>query len=156
MASDEYMTGFGNHFATEAVAGALPVGRNSPQKPAYGLYAEQLSGTAFSAPRHENRRSWLYRLRPSAEHPPYRRYERAKLFAPGTVQEPLPPNRLRWDPLDYPTDPCDLVDSLVTMVANRDPADLEGVAVHVNRAARDMHRYFFDADGEMQFITQEG
>ena len=61
-----YMTGFGNHFATEAVPGALPLGRNSPQRPAFGLYAEQLSGTAFTAPRHENRRSWLYRLRPSA------------------------------------------------------------------------------------------
>ena len=65
------MSGFGNHFATEAVPGALPEGRNSPQKPAFGLYAEQLSGTAFTAPRSENRRSWLYRLRPSAEHPPY-------------------------------------------------------------------------------------
>ena len=80
-----YMSGFGNHFATEAVPGALPEGRNSPQKPAFGLYAEQLSGTAFTAPRHDNRRSWLYRMRPSAEHPPYRRYEGARLFAPGTA-----------------------------------------------------------------------
>src|SRR3569833_63580 len=156
MTENGYMSGFGNHLATEAVAGAQPEGRNSPQRPAFGLYAEQLSGTAFTAPRHENRRSWLYRLRPSAEHPPYRRYEGAPLFAPGSVQEPLPPNRLRWDPLDYPADPCDLVDSLVTMVANRDPADLEGVAVHVYRATRDMERYFFDADGEMLFIPQAG
>ena len=64
-------TGFGNHFATEAIAGALPVGRNSPQRPAFGLYAEQLSGTAFTVPRAENRRSWLYRMRPAASHPPY-------------------------------------------------------------------------------------
>ena len=67
--TDDYMTGFANHFATEAIPGALPVGRNSPQKPAFGLYAEQLSGTAFTAPRHENRRSWLYRLRPSRSAP---------------------------------------------------------------------------------------
>ena len=91
-------SGFGSHFATEAVPGALPHGRNSPQRPAFGLYAEQLSGTAFTAPRSENRRSWLYRMRPSAAHPPYVRYDGATLFAPGTSDAPLPPNRLRWDP----------------------------------------------------------
>ena len=154
--TDGYLSGFGNHFATEAVSGALPEGRNSPQRPPFGLYAEQLSGTAFTAPRAENRRSWLYRLRPSAEHPPYRLYEGARLFAPGTATEPLPPNRLRWDPLDWPEGDEDLVDSLATMVANRDPADLEGVAVHIYRATRDMDRYFCDADGELLFIPQEG
>jgi homogentisate 1,2-dioxygenase len=154
--TEGYQSGFGNHFVTEAVPGALPEGRNSPQRPPFGLYAEQLSGTAFTAPRAENRRSWLYRLRPSAEHPPYRRYEGAELFAPGTVQDPLAPNRLRWDPLDWPESPQDLIDSFVTMVANRDPADLEGVAVHIYRAGRDMERYFFDADGELLFIPQEG
>src|SRR3954454_15604521 len=151
MTSDPaYLAGFGNHFATEAVPGALPEGRNSPQKPAFGLYAEQLSGTAFTAARHENRRSWLYRMRPSAEHPPYRRYEGAALFAPGTVDQPLAPNRLRWDPLAWPDEPVDLVDSLTTMAANRDPADLEGCAVHIYRATKDMERrFFFDADGEL-------
>jgi homogentisate 1,2-dioxygenase len=153
----DYMSGFGSHFATEAVAGALPEGRNSPQRPAFGLYAEQLSGTSFTAPRAENRRSWLYRMRPSAEHPPYRRYEGAPLFAPGIVDEPLAPNRLRWDPLGWPDEPADLIDSLVTMAANRDPKDLEGVAVHIYRAGRDMERrFFFDADGELLFIPQEG
>src|SRR3954470_5810423 len=127
MPDPHFMAGFGNHFATEAVAGALPLGRNSPQRPAFGLYAEQLSGTAFTAPRAENRRSWLYRARPSAEHPPYRRYEGAALFAPGTCDEPLAPNRLRWDPLAWPEAPTDLVDGLATMVANREPQDLEGV-----------------------------
>jgi homogentisate 1,2-dioxygenase len=150
------MSGFGNHFATEAVPGALPEGRNAPQKPAFGLYAEQLSGTAFTAPRAENRRSWLYRLRPSAEHPPYRRYEGAKLFAPGTAPEPLAPNRMRWDPLPMPAEPADLLDSMTTMVANRSPEDLEGVAVHVYRAAKDMERFFFDADGELLFIPEQG
>src|SRR3546814_19785374 len=98
----DYIPGFGNHISTEAVAGALPVGQNSPQRPAFGLYTEQLSGTAFTAPRHENRRSWLYRMRPTAEHPPYTRYEGAERFAPGTVDQPLAPNRLRWDPLPLP------------------------------------------------------
>jgi homogentisate 1,2-dioxygenase len=151
------MSGFGSHFASEAVPGALPDGRNSPQRPAFGLYAEQLSGTAFTAPRAENRRSWLYRLRPSAAHPPYRRYEGAALFAPGTPDAPLPPNRLRWDPLPAPSDaPADLIDGMATMMANRHPADLEGVAVHVYRANRDMDRYFFNGDGEMLFVPRSG
>src|SRR4029078_6066085 len=93
-----YMTGFGGHFETEAVDGGLPRARNSPQRPAYGLYAEQVSGSPFTAPRHENRRSWLYRMRPTADHRPYTRYARAKLFAPGPVKEPLSPILLRWDP----------------------------------------------------------
>jgi homogentisate 1,2-dioxygenase len=153
----DYHPGFGNHIATEAVPGALPIGRNSPQKPAYGLYAEQLSGTAFTAPRHENRRSWLYRLRPTAEHPPYTRYEGAARFAPGTVRAPLAPNRLRWDPLPAPSAPVDLIDGMTTMLANRDPADLEGVAVHLYAANRDMDaRVFVDADGELLFIPQAG
>ncbi|HEY5710974.1 MAG TPA: homogentisate 1,2-dioxygenase [Allosphingosinicella sp.] len=153
----DMMPGFGNHFASEAVPGALPEGRNSPQRPAFGLYAEQLSGTAFTAPRAENRRSWLYRMRPSAQHPPYRRYDGAPLFAPGTSDAPLPPNRLRWDPLDMPDAYADFVDGLATMVANRDPASLEGVAVHVYRANRDMDdRYFFDADGELLIIPEQG
>src|SRR3981189_154949 len=71
----QYQSGFGNQFVTEAVAGALPVGRNSPQKPPHGLYAELISGTAFTAPRHENRRSWTYRIRPSAVHRPYQRID---------------------------------------------------------------------------------
>jgi len=153
----ETMSGFGSHFATEAVAGALPHGRNSPQRPAFGLYAEQLSGTAFTAPRAENRRSWLYRMRPSAAHPPYRPYAGAALFAPGTRHAPLPPNRLRWDPLAFPDGPTDWIDGLVTMMANRDPADLEGVAVHVYRATADMaDRYFFNADGELLIIPEQG
>ena len=152
-----YMSGFGGHFETEAVDGALPKGRNSPQRPAFGLYAEQLSGSAFTAPRHENRRSWLYRLRPTADHRPFVRYDGAKLFASGTVKEPLAPNRLRWDPpADLPGD-ADFVDGMVTMLANRDPADLEGVAVHLYRASKSMdRRVFVDADGELLIIPQDG
>jgi homogentisate 1,2-dioxygenase len=156
MTSENYLSGFGNHFATEAVAGALPVGRNSPQKPAFGLYAEQLSGTAFTAPRAENRRSWLYRLRPSAEHPPYRPYEGAPLFTAASLHDPLPPNRLRWDPLPLGDEPADLIDSMATMMANGGPEALSGCAVHIYRANRDMERFFFDADGELLFIPEQG
>src|SRR3954469_5731940 len=153
----DYFPGFGNHVATEAVPGALPVGRNSPQRPAFGLYAEQLSGTAFTAPRAENRRSWLYRMRPSAEHPPYRPYEGATLFTASSLADPLPPNRLRWDPLPLEGEGVDLIDGMTTMVANGGPEALSGCAVHVYRATRDMERrFFFDADGELLFIPEQG
>ena len=152
-----YMTGFGSFFESEAVEGALPKGRNSPQRPRYGLYAEQLSGSSFTSSRHENRRSWLYRMRPTADHRPFTRYEGAKLFAPGTAGEPLAPNRLRWDPPKDLPEGADFVDGMVTMLANRDPADLEGVAVHLYRASKSMeNRVFVDADGEMLIIPQEG
>ena len=153
----DYFPGFGNHVSTEAVAGALPIGRNSPQRPAYGLYAEQLSGTAFTAPRHENRRSWLYRMRPSAEHPPFAPYEAATRFVPQPDAAPLAPNRLRWGPIADPAPGTDLIDGMTTMLVTRDPADLEGVAVHLYAANTDMdRRVFFDADGELLFIPQAG
>ena len=153
----DYMTGFGSHFATEAVPGALPQGQNSPQQPPYGLYAEQLSGTAFTAPRHENHRSWLYRMRPSAEHPPFVRYEGASRFSATSPNEPLAPNRLRWDPQAEAAAGVDLIDGMTTMLTNRDPAELTGVAVHLYAASADMEtRVFVDADGELLFIPQEG
>ncbi len=152
-----YMGGFGGHFETQAVDGALPRGRNSPQRPAYGLYAEQLSGSSFTAPRHENRRSWLYRIRPTADHQPFERYEGAPLFAAPAVTEPLAPNRLRWDPLSDPPDGKDFVDGLVTMLDAGQPESLEGVAVHLYRASRSMdRRLLVDADGELLIIPQQG
>ncbi|GAA0299715.1 homogentisate 1,2-dioxygenase [Sphingomonas oligophenolica] len=152
----DYQTGFGNHFSTEAIPGALPIGRNSPQRPAFGLYAEQLSGTAFTAPRHENRRSWLYRLRPSAAHPAFTRYQGAKQFAPGLSKEPLAPNRLRWGPLEI--EDADWLDSLTTMVVAGDgPKSQAGVAMHIYRAEKDMvDRAFVSADGELLILPEMG
>ncbi|MEO6247688.1 MAG: homogentisate 1,2-dioxygenase [Sphingomicrobium sp.] len=151
-----YLTGFGNSFATEAVGGALPVGRNSPQRPAFGLYAEQLSGTAFTAPRHENRRSWLYRLRPSASHPAFVPY--ASAFDEAPSGEPLAPNRLRWSaPPTTNDEPCDFVDALTPMLGNGSADALQGCAVHRYSANRDMdRRCLFDADGELLIIPQAG
>src|SRR5437764_557177 len=151
------MTGFGGHFATDAVPGALPKGRNSPQRPAFGLYAEQLSGSSFTAPRHENRRSWLYRLRPTADHRPFVAYGGAPLFATRPVKQPLAPNRLRWDPpKDLPVGK-DFVDGMVTMLVNRAPQDLEGVAIHLYRASASMERrVFVNADGELLIVPQSG
>src|SRR5476649_845715 len=116
-----YQSGFGNEFATEALPDVLPVGRNSPQRVAYGLYAEQLSGTAFTAPRAHNRRSWLYRIRPAAVHRPFVLLKHAGLDA-GFGDVPTPPNQLRWDPLPIPSEPTDFIDGLVTMAGNGDPA----------------------------------
>jgi homogentisate 1,2-dioxygenase len=152
-----YLTGFGAHFESEAVTGALPKGRNSPQRPAYGLYAEQLSGSAFTAPRHENRRSWLYRMRPTADHLPFAPYDGSKLFAQPPAGGPIAPNRLRWDPPADLPDGSDFVDGMVTMMVNRDPSELTGVAIHLYRATRSMtDRVFVDADGELLIIPQSG
>src|SRR6187549_372777 len=95
-------SGFANEFATEALPGALPDGRNSPQRPPYGLYAEQLSGTAFTAPRHANRRSWLYRIRPAAVHQPFEPMQDRGRWLGRFDDVPTPPNPLRWDPLPIP------------------------------------------------------
>ena len=154
--SPAYVAGFGGHVATEAVVGALPKGRNSPQRPAFGLYAEQLSGTAFTMPRHENRRSWLYRLRPSADHRPFVAYDGAPRLA-CRASGPLAPNRLRWDPLAEPAAGTDFIDGLTTAVFNRAPAELEGVAVHLYAAnAERLDRVFVSADGELLVLPQDG
>ncbi len=150
------MSGFGGHFETEAVEGALPRGRNSPQRPAFGLYAEQLSGTAFTMPRHENRRSWLYRMRPTADHRPFTRYNGAPSFGCPGDAAPLAPNRLRWaPPADLPKG-TDFVDGLVTMLTAREPGDLEGCAVHLYRADAPMRRVFANSDGEFLILPREG
>src|SRR3954447_2411688 len=100
-----YQTGFGNEFATEAVEGALPLGRNSPQKAPLGLYAEQFSGTAFTVPRVHNRRTWTYRIRPSVTHKPYKQMDGRGWVS--QFAEPVTPNQLRWDPLPVPSEPTD-------------------------------------------------
>ncbi|MGE0222886.1 MAG: homogentisate 1,2-dioxygenase [Acetobacteraceae bacterium] len=148
----DYLTGFGNEFATEAISGALPQGQNSPQRSPFGLYAEQISGTAFTVPRREARRVWLYRIHPSAAHPPYRPLDCAWLVSP--LAGPTP-NRLRWDPLPIADQPCDFLDGLIRMVANENTAGT-GVSVHIYRANRDMRRVFWNADGEMLIVPQQG
>lgn len=154
----QMLTGFGNHFATEAVAGALPVGQNSPQKVPFGLYAEQLSGTAFTAPRGENKRSWLYRLRPTASHKPFKPYQGAALLRSAPFSElPPTPNRLRWDPLSLPEAPTDFVDGMVTYGGNGDVATGVGLGIHLYAANHSMDaRAFQNADGEMLIVPQQG
>ena len=151
-----YQSGFGNEFATEALPGALPVGQNSPQRAAYGLYAEQLSGTAFTAPRGANRRSWLYRIRPAAVHEPFRRIDDGRIVD-RFDEVTTPPNQLRWDPLPIPAAPTDFVAGLVTMAGNGDIATMTGCSIHLYAATCGMeHRYFYDADGELLIVPQQG
>ena len=152
------MPGFANHFVTEAVADAVPIGRNSPQSTPFGLYSEQLSGTAFTAPRADNRRSWLYRLRPTAQHRAYAPYAGASRLATAPFTDlPPSPNRLRWDPLPMPQDPTDFLDGLVTYGGNGDVAASVGFAVHLYACNRPMQRRaFFNADGEMLIVPQQG
>jgi len=160
-ARDGYLSGFANEFATEALPGALPAGRNSPQRVAYGLYAEQLSGTAFTAPRSHNRRSWLYRIRPAAVHRPFAPLGSSsgggRVSADFANAPPTPPDPLRWNPLPMPSAPTDFVDGWVTMAGNGSAASMSGCAIHLYAANRSMSgRYFYNGDGELLIVPQQG
>jgi len=152
-----YQSGFGNTFSSEAIKGALPVGRNSPQRAPRGLYPEVLSGTAFTAPRAENQSSWLYKLRPSAMHGPYQRMKDALVRSGPFDEVETPPNRLRWDPFPLPSQASDFLQGLATIAGSGEPAAQAGIAVHLYRANRSMKgRYFWNADGELMFVPQQG
>ena len=153
----KYQTGFGNEFETEAVEGALPIGRNSPQKAPLGLYAEQFSGTAFTVPRGYNKRTWTYRIRPSVLHKPFRQIE-SKLFRSSPFDEiATPPNQLRWNPLPIPTEPTDFVDGITTIAGNGDLFSQTGIGVHIYAFNKGMgDRYFYNADGEMLIVPEKG
>ncbi|MCS6986038.1 MAG: homogentisate 1,2-dioxygenase [Sphingomonadaceae bacterium] len=157
MASRAGWGGLGNHLEAEAIPGALARGRNSPQRPPFGLYAEQLSGTAFTTPRADNRRSWLYRLRPSADHPPFRPADHPGLAAPPLAEPPADPNRRRWRPLPVPDAPTDFLGGLLTLLANGCVEEGTGVSVHLYACNRPMAgRAFASADGEILLVPQEG
>lgn len=152
-----YLTGFGNHFETEAQEGALVRGRNSPQKVPFGLYAEQLSGTAFTKPRHVNLRSWLYRIRPSVLHDEFTAVNHPLLQGPPFDMAHTPPTQMRWDPMPYPTKPCHFIEGLVTLAGNGSIALQTGAAVHLYAATRSMeHEFFYNADGDLLIVPQEG
>jgi homogentisate 1,2-dioxygenase len=152
-----YSLGFGNEHSSEAVAGALPMGRNSPQRAPFGLYAEQLSGTAFTEPRARNRRSWLYRIRPSAAHPPFHRIPNGRLRSAPFLDVEPDPNRLRWGPLPSPQEPTDFVAGLVTVGGNGDVLRREGIGIHWYAANHPMdNRVFSSSDGEFLIVPQHG
>lgn len=157
MSTLTYQTGFGNHCATEALPDALPVGRNSPQVCPYGLYAEQLSGTAFTVSRAENRRSWLYRIRPTALQKAFTPYNGAHAWQSTFNQGPVTPNRLRWNPMPIPSEAVDFIDGMHTWGGNGHPDEQSGVGINLYVANRSMHdRYFYNADAEMLIVPQQG
>ncbi len=152
-----YQSGFGNEFATEAVAGALPEGQNAPQNHPLGLYTEQFSGTPFTAPRATNRRTWTYRIRPSVTHRPYEEIPMGLVRSGPFTAIPTSPNQLRWDPLPLPVRETDFVEGLVTLGGNGDPAMQIGLAIHLYAANSSMRdRCFSNADGEMLIVPQLG
>lgn len=153
----DYLSGFRNHFATEALPGALPAGQNSPQRCPYGLYAEQLTGSAFTAPRERNLRSWLYRIRPSVAQSAYRPLEPAKVRTAPVNEAPSDPNQMRWDPMPLPEQPTDFIDGLLTVATNGDAGGQAGCGVHLYAFNRDMEqRFFYCADGELLLVPQQG
>jgi homogentisate 1,2-dioxygenase len=157
MSELKYQAGFGNHCATEALPGALPTGRNSPQVCPYGLYAEQLSGTAFTVSRAENRRSWLYRIRPTALQGAFERCEGIGGWTHAFGNGPVTPNRLRWNPPAIPTDPTDFLEGMHTWAGNGHCDDQIGISINLYAANRSMKdRIFYNADGEMLFVPQQG
>ena len=154
------LTGFGNNHATEALPGALPIGRNSPQRAAHGLFAELISGSAFTAPRASNLRTWTYRKRPSVQAGAYEPLALPYFTSGARGGVAMPPDPLRWQPLAQPKPgdvPADFIDGLRTWVVNGDEAAQTGMAAHIVVANRSMERRaFVDADGEMLVVPQAG
>ena len=157
MSKLKYQTGFGNHFESEALAGALVTRGNSPQKVPFGLYAEQLSGTAFTSPRHTNLYSWLYRIRPSVVHGEFTAVNQPELSGTPFATEFTPPSQLRWDPMPYPQQPCHFIEGLKTFAGNGSIETQAGSAIHLYCANRSMQDEFFsNADGDFLILPQEG
>ncbi len=149
----KYQSGFGNEFATEAIAGALPAHQNSPQKVPFGLYAEQFSGTAFTAPRAMNRRSWLYRIHPSVVHSPFEPINSVRLSS----EIILTPNQLRWSPFPIPEAPTDFIEGLITLAISGDAALHTGCTAYVYACNESMsNKFFYNADGELLIVPQLG
>jgi homogentisate 1,2-dioxygenase len=156
--SSGYMSGFGNSFETEALPGALPLGRNSPQKVNYGLYAEQLSGSPFTAPQAANQRTWLYRIRPTVRHAGrFQKVDRGQIrTAPERDETELPIGQLRWGQIHIPNQPLTLVSGLRTITTAGDCETHAGMASHVAFVTRSMQReHFFNADGELLIVAQQ-
>lgn len=151
-----YLSGFAGEHASEALSGALPEGRNSPQRPAYGLYAEQLSGTAFTVPRHLNRRSWLYRIRPGAVHGPFKALDRPGIHHHYEL-DATSPNVMRWSPQPMPEEATDFIEGLQSFAGTGTPQAQSGIGIYRYACNRPMQgRYFYDADGELLIVPQQG
>eukprot|EP00049_Salpingoeca_infusionum_P026631 m.26880 g.26880 ORF g.26880 m.26880 type:complete len:556 (+) comp8880_c0_seq4:87-1754(+) len=152
----QYFTGFGNTLSSEAEEGALPIGQNTPQVCPLGLYAEQLSGTAFTEPREANQRSWLYRIQPAVCHKPFVKMELPTLQQNFGSYEP-DPNQMRWNPFTIDEKPHNFVEGLKSLMGAGDPAARSGAAVHVYTCNTSMDKAAFqNSDGDMLIVPQQG
>ena len=152
-----YLNGFGNHFESEALASALIKGQNSPQKVPYGLYTEQLSGSAFTTPRQGNLHSWLYRIRPSVLHGEFSLVNQSNLVGTPFDLSYTPPVQMRWDPMPYPTSLRHFVESMMTLAGNGSIEMQIGAAIHLYCATQSMQNaFFYNADGDFLIVPQEG
>ncbi len=157
--AQKYMPGFGNDFETEALPDALPQGMNSPQKCNYGLYGEQISGTAFTAPTDQNERSWCYRIRPSVKHS--QRYERIDLpywkTAPHLAENVTSLGQYRWDPVPHSEQAQTWLTGMRTMTTAGDVNTQTGMASHIYLVTASMQdAYFYSADSELLVVPQAG
>lgn len=157
----KYLSGFGNEFASEdpRCPGSLPVGQNNPQVCPYGLYAEQISGTAFTAPRESNRRTWFYRIRPSVMHLPFQPLKANHVTHDWKGNEPNP-NQTKWEPFDIPNlkkEKVDFIEGLKTLCGAGDPKDRHGIAIHIYVCNTSMeNKCFYNADGDFLIVPQQG
>lgn len=150
----KYQPGFGNHFSTEAIPGALPLGQNSPQKCAYNLYAEQLSGTAFTVPRSQQQRSWLYRIQPSVTHKPFEEID-GKLFTKDA--NIITPNQLQWAPFELTDDQHDFIDGMKLIAGAGEPTMRAGLGVYMYTATASMtNKSFYSSDGDFLIVPEQG
>lgn len=155
-----YQTGLGNSFESEALSGALPRGRNNPRKVPFGLYTEQLSGTAFTAPRSVNRRTWLYRIQPSVvgSHAPLQPFEQ-EYFGNQTPESfQLDPNPMRWKPMPLEEgDECNFVTGMKTLMTSGSPLGKDGLSISMYCFSQDMRdEHFYNSDGDFLIVPQHG
>jgi homogentisate 1,2-dioxygenase len=142
------LSGFRNHFASEAIEGALPRQQNAPQHVPFNLYAEQISGTAFTAPRHDNLKTWCYRLRPSVTQGEPSLYQKYPLIE---AHSPKTPGQLRFSPFDIPSKQTDFLKGLHPVAVNAK------AAIYIYTLNDPMvDNYFYNADGELLFIPETG
>jgi homogentisate 1,2-dioxygenase len=155
MSELKYLSGFGNEFATEAIPGTLPEGQNNPQQCAYGLYCEQLSGTAFTAPRAKNNRTWLYRIRPSVIHGDFSPIPHRGFLNP--TEYVVDPNQHRWMPQPLPEGEVDFLDGISAVCGSGDPASKSGLAIYLYGATKSMgNRVMHNSDGDFLIVPQQG
>lgn len=151
-----YLHGLGNYFQSEALPNTIVAGRNSPQRVPHGLYAEQLSGSAFTMPRSMNLHSWLYRIRPSVMHSEFNLLPMHPSWDIAQPDQPMPPTQFRWNPMSFPEIPCDFLQGMMKMASNGSVEQLHGAAIYLYAANAPMQSFFYNADGELLIVPQEG